>query len=113
MYEDKLGRGWHNKVRSMIAVKKTLLTDTVIEDESNMKLATFAIFSSLGTDMMTSPPESPLNQDLYRKAFLHVLASVICADLATVTKKIPNVRDFHSLGEGLLQEGLALLRAIT
>ena len=108
MHEDKLGRGWHNKVRSMVGVKKTLLTDQVIE--GSVKFAHLMVFASLGEKMMTEPPESPLNQDLYRQAFLYMLASILCGDLAAL--KIPNARNFKGLGQELYQKGLVLLKQI-
>ena len=110
MHEDKLGRGWHNKVRSMIGVKKTLLTDQVIE--GSVKFAHLMVFASLGEKMMTEPPESPLNQDLYRQGFLYILASILCEDLQTLTRKIPNARNFKGLGQELYQKGIALLKQI-
>lgn len=110
MYEDKLGGGWHNKVRSMIGVKKILLTDQVIE--GSVKFAHLMLYASLGEKMMADPPETPLNQQLYRDAFLYILASILCEDLSEVARKIPNGRDFTAKGKELYQKGLAALSQI-
>lgn len=110
MYEDKLGRGWHNKVRSMIGVKKILLTDQVIE--GSVKFAHLMLYASLGEKMMTDPPETLLNQQLYRDAFLYILASILCEDLQELARKIPNGRDFTAKGKELYQKGLAALSQI-
>ena len=117
MYEDKLGRGWHNRVRTMIGVKKGFLTDEIIEAEFNMRATTLLLYGELGTDMiLKDPPETPLNQDLYRKAFLHVLTSVICTALESRTRALPwqkYRKDFGKLGRDHLQQGLGLLSGIT
>jgi hypothetical protein len=110
MYEDKLGGGWHNWVRSKVGVKKTILTDQVIE--GSVKFAHLMLYASLGEKMMTDPPETPLNQQLYRDAFLYILASILCEDLQELARKIPNGRDFTAKGKELYQKGLAALSQI-
>lgn len=107
MYEDKLGRGWHNRVRSLVGVKKNLLSDSMIENDLYLKGTTLILFGELGADMMKDPEETPLNSELYQKAFRHVLASLICDSFESI-----GFKELGSKSEELLRKGLNFLKAI-
>lgn len=86
MHEDKLGKGWHNRVRSILGIKKSFLTDEMMENDQLLSVATLELYKELGKDIFTDIPETPLNQEMYRKAFLYFVGSVIAKTVGLESK---------------------------
>lgn len=97
MHAEYLGVGYHDRIRSLLRVKKPILPDSVIDASLNINAMKLILTDEIFVPLATGQIErNAINFEKVQSAAIHVLAGVLCASLES---KCPGLRKWRRVGQ--------------